>query len=152
MRAKLATGYNQLSSWKQQQICFTKMSDTSLLSRSPTDNLTSLTELTQRTLLDAIKQRYSQNLIYTDVGDILVAVNPFQRLPIYDQSWAGGFSRPELTGLVPHIYKTAARAYNALVQGRKDQVCVISGESGAGKTESAKLIMKQVRCTCTLAS
>lgn len=116
----------------------------SFLSKSETDNLTTLPELTQRTLLDAIKERYSRDLIYTDVGDILVAVNPFCALPIYDRTWSEGFSRPELTGLLPHIYKTAARAYNALVQAKKDQVCVISGESGAGKTESAKLIMRQV--------
>ena len=120
------------------------MAEGGLLSRSETDNLTSLSELTQRTLLDAIKKRYDQDLIYTDVGDIRVAVNPFRSLSIYSNQWSDGFSKPELNGLVPHIYKTAARAYNALVQARKDQVCVISGESGAGKTESAKLIMKQV--------
>lgn len=120
------------------------MSEGAFLSKSETDNLTSLSELTQRTLLNAIKERYSENLIYTDVGDILVAVNPFRALPIYSSPWSEGFSKADLTGLVPHIYKTAARAYNALVQARRDQVCVISGESGAGKTESAKLIMKQV--------
>ena len=50
-------------------------------SRLDSDNLTSLEELTEKALLAATKQRYSANLIYTDVGDILVAVNPFQELP-----------------------------------------------------------------------
>lgn len=117
------------------------------VSTSEDDNLTGLPELSQRTLLDAIKKRYQQDFIYTDVGDILVAVNPFCLLPLYSHSWSAAFSRPDLSGMVPHIYKTAARAYNAMVQTKKDQVCVISGESGAGKTESAKLIMKQVDYT-----
>lgn len=114
------------------------------ISTSDTDNLTVLTELNQFSLLHAIEQRYQDDLIYTDVGDILVAVNPFRSLSIYGDAWAAPFNRPDLSGLVPHIYKTAARAYNAMVQAKRDQVCVISGESGAGKTESAKLIMKHV--------
>ena len=109
------------------------------------DNLTGLQELSEQSLLDAVQERYHQNLIYTDVGDILVAVNPFQSLPIYDNSWTQAYSRPDLCSLAPHIYRVAARAFNSMVQGKKDQVCVISGESGAGKTESAKLIMHQVR-------
>ena len=115
-------------------------------STSDSDNLTGLPELTQRTLLQAIQQRYRDDRIYTDVGDILVAVNPFCSLPIYSSGCSAAFSQPDQSGMAPHIFKTAARAYNAVVQAKKDQVCVISGESGAGKTESAKLIMKQVNC------
>ena len=114
------------------------------LSTTGSDNLTGLPELNQLTLLEAMKERFQQDRIYTDVGDILVAVNPFVQLPIYDSAWQDAFSKDNLSGLVPHIYKVGARAYNSMVQGKKNQVCVISGESGAGKTESAKLIMKQV--------
>ena len=118
-------------------------------SRLDSDNLTSLQELTERALLSATKQRYANNQIYTDVGDILVAVNPFQDLPMYGEEWSVAYSGPDVSGLAPHIYRVAARAFNAMVQGKKDQVCVISGESGAGKTESAKFIMYQVRlCRC----
>ena len=109
------------------------------------DNLTSLAELTEESLLEAIKERYEADLIYTAVGDILVAVNPFRSLPMYDSSWSSAYREPDVSGLAPHIYRVAAAAYNSLVQGKKNQVCVISGESGAGKTESAKFIMKQVR-------
>ena len=113
-------------------------------SRLDSDNLTGLQELTEKALLAATKQRYSCNQIYTDVGDILVAVNPFQELSMYGEEWSKAYSRPDVSGLAPHIYRVAARAFNAMVQGKKDQVCVISGESGAGKTESAKFIMYQV--------
>lgn len=113
------------------------------------DNLTGLTELNEETLLKAVRARYESDLIYTDVGDILVAVNPFRKLPIYDERWSVAYSRSDVSVLAPHIYRVAARAFNSMVQGKKDQVCVISGESGAGKTESAKFIMHQVRKLCT---
>ena len=116
-------------------------------STSDSDNLTGLSELNQKTLMEAIQKRYKEDRIYTDVGDILVAVNPFCSLPIYSSGCSEAFSKPDQTGMAPHIFKTAARAYNAVVQAKKDQVCVISGESGAGKTESAKLIMKQASCS-----
>ena len=125
------------------------MSDSSVCewrSTSDSDNLTGLTELNQKTLLDAIKKRYMEDRIYTDVGDILVAVNPFCSLPLYSSSCSAAFSQPDQSSMAPHIFKSAGRAYNAMVQAKRDQVCVISGESGAGKTESAKLIMKQVYC------
>ncbi len=115
-------------------------------STSESDNLTGLPELTQKTLLQAIQQRYRDDRIYTDVGDILVAVNPFCSLRLYSSGCSAAFSHPDQSGMAPHIFKTAGRAYNAVVQAKRDQVCVISGESGAGKTESAKLIMKQVSC------
>ena len=109
-----------------------------------TDNLTSLAELTESNLLKAIEERYKADLIYSAVGDILIAVNPFRSLQIYDEAWASAYAAPDVGDLAPHIYRVAAAAYNSLVQGKKNQVCVISGESGAGKTESAKFIMKQV--------
>ena len=108
------------------------------------DNLTSLAELTETNLLKAIEERYRAGLIYTAVGDILVAVNPFQELLMYDGAWSGAYAATDVSGLAPHIYRVASAAYNSMVQGKKNQVCVISGESGAGKTESAKFIMKQV--------
>ncbi len=108
------------------------------------DNLTGLTELNEDTLLQSIRQRYLEDHIYTNVGDILVAVNPFRPLPMYNSEWSQAYARPDVSSLSPHVFRVAARAFNAMVQGRRDQVCVISGESGAGKTESAKFIMRQV--------
>ena len=108
------------------------------------DNLTSLAELTEANLLKAIDERYRAGLIYTAVGDILVAVNPFEELHVYDATWSGAYAATDVSGLAPHIYRVASAAYNSMVQGKKNQVCVISGESGAGKTESAKFIMRQV--------
>ena len=115
--------------------------------RQEGDNLTSLADLNECRLLECIQERYKRGIIYTDVGDILVAVNPFQQLPIYNESWSKVYAESELSHLSPHIYGTASRAYTTLVHSKKNQVCVISGESGAGKTESTKLIIQQVYFT-----
>ena len=115
-----------------------------LRSRRNEDNLTTLVELNETTLLQSIRKRYVADSIYTDVGDILVAVNPFKQLPIYSEDWSGAYGSGDVNSLSPHIYSVAARAFNALQQSKKNQVCVISGESGAGKTESTKFIIQQV--------
>lgn len=116
--------------------------------RQEGDNLTSLADLNEIRLLECIQERYKRGIVYTDVGDILVAVNPFQQLPIYNESWSKVYAaESESSHLSPHIYCTASRAFTALVHSKKNQVCVISGESGAGKTESTKLIIQQVYFT-----
>ena len=121
--------------------------------QSEEDNLTSLPELNEENLLASIRKRFQQDRIYTDVGDILVAVNPFRMLPFYSESWSAAYASPEASKLMPHVYRVAARAFTAMVHSKRDQVCVISGESGAGKTESAKRIMEQASCSrCVLCS
>uniref|UniRef100_A0A1X7U738 non-specific serine/threonine protein kinase n=1 Tax=Amphimedon queenslandica TaxID=400682 RepID=A0A1X7U738_AMPQE len=115
--------------------------------RREEDNLTSLADLSEKSLLDAISCRYSRDIIYTDVGDILVAVNPFRELEecYYSEDaskkYAADGSWDELP---PHIYAVAARAFTAMLHSKKSQICVISGESGAGKTESSKLVIQQL--------
>ena len=113
--------------------------------RKELDNLTELAELTEDTLLSSVKKRYDEGVVYTDLGDILVSVNPFREVPIYTEEWSRAYARPDVAHLPPHIFRSASRAFAAMFDCKKDQVFVISGESGAGKTESAKLLMRQVR-------
>ena len=116
--------------------------------RREEDNLTSLADLSERSLLDAISSRYSRDIIYTDVGDILVAVNPFRELEehFYNEDASKKYATDgSWDKLPPHIYAVAARAFTAMLHSKKNQICVISGESGAGKTESSKLVIQQVR-------
>jgi myosin heavy subunit len=112
--------------------------------RKELDNLTELAELTEETLLSSIRKRYDDGIVYTDLGDILVSVNPFREMPIYTEEWSRAYNRPDVAEMPPHIFRSASRAFAAMFDCKKDQVFVISGESGAGKTESAKLLMKQV--------
>eukprot|EP00730_Choanoeca_flexa_P004848 TRINITY_DN11819_c4_g2_i1.p1 TRINITY_DN11819_c4_g2~~TRINITY_DN11819_c4_g2_i1.p1 ORF type:complete len:960 (+),score=384.84 TRINITY_DN11819_c4_g2_i1:74-2953(+) len=112
-----------------------------------TDNLTELENLNEETLLNELKHRYNRDVIYTYVGEILVAVNPFKMIDgIYSDAKATLYTNAP-QGTPPHIFATADAAFTAMTTQSGDnanQVAVISGESGAGKTESAKLFMKHV--------
>lgn len=83
----------------------------------------------------------------TSVGDVLVAVNPFKPMPaLYSDQVAQTYrdTHNASTPPLPHIFRMSDRAYNAVLRDSHSQVCVISGESGAGKTESAKLFLRHV--------
>ncbi|XP_025078860.1 unconventional myosin-XVI-like [Pomacea canaliculata] len=109
------------------------------------DDLSKLPSLSEEIILDAILQRYSRSQIYTYIGDVIIAVNPFTELPLYGQ-WASRIFRRHDPGmsLPPHIYAVAERARRALLSSQTDQCCVIGGESGAGKTETCKLLVQHL--------
>lgn len=109
------------------------------------DDLAELDELTDDVLADALDQRFKANKIYTYIGDIVVAVNPFQYgLGFYDPSVCAKYCNvANKKDLPPHIYAISDSAFQAMRRGNP-QVCVISGESGAGKTESAKQFISQI--------
>ncbi|XP_045527371.1 myosin-IIIb-like isoform X3 [Pieris brassicae] len=109
-----------------------------------TDDLATLEVLTEEAIVEQLQKRYAQNQIYTYIGDILVAVNPFTDVGIYTirtQELYQGRCRSDNP---PHIYAVADAAHQALMHQKQNQAIVISGESGAGKTESANLILKQL--------
>ena len=108
------------------------------------DNLACLSHLDEDALLGSIRLRYLSGRIYTFVGDILLAVNPFRLLPqLYSRETSYLYKRSQRK-LPPHVFALAQRAYNAMLTSGRNQVCVISGESGAGKTESSKFFIQQV--------
>jgi myosin heavy subunit len=104
------------------------------------DDLVQMDEVNEASILHNLRTRFSNELIYTSVGDILVAINPFQWLNLYSdqhirQYHSGIFSsaRPP-----PHVFHVASEAYRHMTETKKDQTILISGESGAGKTECTK--------------
>jgi myosin heavy subunit len=108
-------------------------------------NLIELHHLSENAVLHVLRNRYRDDHIYTFVSSILVAVNPFRDLPIYSQEWIDRYrSSTDQRSLPPHIFLTADNAYNSLIRNYLSQSIVISGESGSGKTESIKLILKYV--------
>ncbi|EGD82520.1 hypothetical protein PTSG_03170 [Salpingoeca rosetta] len=115
---------------------------------SAPDNLVSLNNLTEDTIMDALRERYTNDEIYTYVGDILLAINPMKQLAIYNKSHQQRFSvQNESADSKPHIFDVARRVYQNMHVSRRGQCCLISGESGAGKTETTKYFLNQLlRC------
>ena len=114
--------------------------------RPPTSNkeypdLCNLPDLNERTLLENIKSRYSNSNIYTYVGSILIAVNPFKFFPIYNPKYVKMYQNKRLGDLPPHIFAVADAAFHTMLRNKQNQCIVISGESGSGKTESTNLLL-----------
>ena len=101
------------------------------------EDMSQFAVLNEATICLNLKSRYDKDVIYTNIGDILVSVNPCKDLPIFSRDtmdvYLGGKSVDQ--DEPAHIYSIARNAYDALVNTRVDQACIISGESGAGKFE-----------------
>lgn len=109
------------------------------------DDICSLSIVTEAALLHTVRVRSFRQQIYTRVARILISVNPFHSLPIYSVKYLKDFQdAKDSFDLQPHIYGTGHDALRGLAEGNKDQAIVISGESGAGKTESAKFLLSYV--------
>ncbi|KAG8730059.1 Myosin type-2 heavy chain 1, partial [Ceratobasidium sp. 414] len=92
--------------------------------------------------LHTIRNRYAQHSIYTYSGIVLIAVNPFQRVALYGPEIIQAYSGRRKGELEPHLFAIAEDAYTRMTKDSEGQTIIVSGESGAGKTESAKLIMR----------
>uniref|UniRef100_A0A670IGV0 Myosin VIIB n=1 Tax=Podarcis muralis TaxID=64176 RepID=A0A670IGV0_PODMU len=86
--------------------------------------------------------RYKEHNIYTYTGSILVAMNPYQVLPLYTMEQIRLYCNKRIGELPPHVFAIADNCYFNMKRNKRDQCCIISGESGAGKTESTKLILQ----------
>ncbi|XP_065176770.1 unconventional myosin-IXb-like isoform X4 [Sycon ciliatum] len=112
---------------------------------SQDDDLALLPNLDEKILLEKLQKRYGEDVIYTYVGDILIAVNPFKSMTIYGNEVCEKYQNvKQRSKLPPHVYAIGDHMYRSMRTSLVDQVCVISGESGAGKTETAKLLVRQV--------
>ncbi|XP_026148072.1 myosin-IIIa [Mastacembelus armatus] len=108
------------------------------------DDLATLEVLDENTVTEQLQSRYGRDQIYTYVGDILIAVNPFHKMEIYIPEYTKLYIGAKRTVNPPHIFAVADIAYQSMVSYNADQCVVISGESGAGKTESAHLLVQQL--------
>ncbi|XP_039613529.1 myosin-IIIb [Polypterus senegalus] len=129
---------------KHEQINSRKTLKEHLVESCPDDDLVNLEVLDEESIIAHLQKRYADIQIYTYVGDILIALNPFQNLNIYSPQFSTLYHGVRRSSNPPHIFATADAAYQGMVTFSKDQCIIISGESGAGKTESAHLIVQHL--------
>jgi myosin-6 len=105
---------------------------------SSADDMTSLHYLHEPALLANLKDRYTNDFIYTYMGAALIAINPYKKVsePMMQDYMS---SKP---GMLPHPFTISENCFKNLTVLKKNQSIVISGESGAGKTETAKIVIK----------
>jgi len=131
------------------------------------DDMIDYTHLHEPAILNNIQKRYQSHQIYTKAGEILIAMNPYQLvvdsngIALYDQFYMKQYqNRPTNYGartgdergtkLSPHIFETANDVYRHILADKKSQSIIISGESGAGKTETTKQVMQFItNLSCT---
>lgn len=107
------------------------------------DDMTKLSYLHEPGVLQNLAARYELNEIYTYTGNILIAINPFQRLPhLYDTHMMQQYKGAAFGELSPHVFAVADVAYRAMINEGKSNSILVSGESGAGKTETTKMLMR----------
>lgn len=108
-----------------------------------TEDLTSLSYLNEPAVLHAIKERFANKNIYTYSGIVLIATNPFAKVDeLYGPSKIHDYSTKRKEELQPHLFAIADAAYKQMQRDGGNQTIIVSGESGAGKTVSAKYIMR----------
>lgn len=127
------------------------------LTSTDTNDLSRLLELNHASILLALKERFDAGLnIYTNVGPILISINPYKDLGLYTSEVQQIYlnkTSPENVGQgttaiashnSPHLYSIADKVFHGALYDHQDQSCIMSGESGAGKTESTKIFLKYI--------
>eukprot|EP00210_Caulerpa_lentillifera_P009028 g8617.t1 len=113
------------------------------LETRPEEDMTKLPYLNEPAVLWNLKARYKVDDIYTYTASILIAINPFANLShLYGKHMMEQYRGVELGELSPHVYAVADEAYRLMMKEERSQSVLVSGESGAGKTETSKLLMR----------
>ncbi|KAF8795174.1 Unconventional myosin ID like protein [Argiope bruennichi] len=103
-----------------------------------------LEDICMEEFMKNLKIRYNAGHIYTYIGEVCVSVNPYRTMNIYGQDYINSYQGREIFERPPHIFAIADAAYKSMKRNAVDTCIVISGESGAGKTEASKIIMRYV--------
>ncbi|XP_005875894.1 myosin-16 [Myotis lucifugus] len=105
-------------------------------------DMADMTFLNEASVLDNLRQRYTNMRIYTYSGLFCVTVNPYRWLPIYGSRVANMYKGKKRTEMPPHLFSISDNAYHDMLMDRENQSMLITGESGAGKTENTKKVIQ----------
>ncbi|XP_030067877.1 unconventional myosin-XV [Microcaecilia unicolor] len=106
------------------------------------EDMTQLEDLQEESILNNLKSRFDREIIYTYIGSILVSVNPYKMHNIYGTEYVMKYEGRALGENPPHLFAIANVAYNKMMDAKHNQCIIISGESGSGKTEATKLVLR----------
>ncbi|KAM3597250.1 uncharacterized protein V6R79_001885 [Siganus canaliculatus] len=106
------------------------------------EDMTELEEMQEGAVLLNLRKRFEREMIYTYIGSILVSVNPYKMYNIYGTDVVLLYKGHALGENPPHLFAIANAAYSKLMDAKHNQVLIISGESGSGKTEATKLVLR----------
>ncbi|XP_039925250.1 unconventional myosin-Ib isoform X7 [Hirundo rustica] len=107
-----------------------------------------LEPLNEESFINNLKKRFDHDEVYTYIGSVVISINPYRSLPIYTPEKVEEYRNRNFYELSPHIFALSDEAYRSLRDQDKDQCILITGESGAGKTEASKLVMSYVAAVC----
>ncbi|CRG87628.1 Myosin-11 [Talaromyces islandicus] len=113
------------------------------------DDMAELTHLNEASVVHNLHLRYQSDLIYTYSGLFLVTVNPYCPLPIYTNEYVRMYKGQNREDTRPHIFAMADQAFRNLVEEGENQSILVTGESGAGKTENTKKVIQYLAAVAT---
>ncbi|KAL8229847.1 hypothetical protein R6Q57_014747 [Mikania cordata] len=136
------SGTESLISYSEGKVL--KVNSDSMLTANPeildgVDDLMQLSYLNEPSVLYNLKYRYDTDMIYTKAGPVLVAINPFKKIPLYGSDYIEIYKNKSKDS--PHVYAIADTAFREMIRGTFE-IFFYTGESGAGKTETARIAMQ----------
>ncbi|XP_071551474.1 unconventional myosin IC isoform X2 [Panulirus ornatus] len=103
--------------------------------------------LSERAFIDNLKKRYHENIIYTYIGQVVISVNPYKDLGLYTEDYLEKYRNVNFYEVPPHVFAITENAYRSMTAEVTDHCILISGESGAGKTEASKQVLRFLAAT-----